>query len=104
MIRVEAGPDVADMYIVDTLEPGDVVITADIPLASNAIRKGAFAIDIRGTEYSEENIGTKEGMRDLLHELRDTGMITGGPKAFSPKDKARFANTLDRILTKAMNA
>ena len=101
VIRVEAGPDVADRHIVEAVEAGDVVVTADIPLASEAVRKGATAIDIRGTLYSEETIGARAGLRDFFHELRETGLILGGPKAFGPKDKNRFANTLDKILTRA---
>ncbi len=98
-IRVEAGMDVADEKIVALVESGDLVITADIPLASNTIKKGGFAINPRGELYTEENVGSHLSIRNAMTELRESGVDTGGPKAFSPKDAQAFANQLDRFIT-----
>ena len=99
-IRVEGGPDVADDYIVEHAMPGDVAITADIPLAARLVEKGILTIDPRGTEYTEENIGERLSIRDFMDQVRSIGVETGGPKAYGPKDKQSFANALDRILTR----
>ena len=98
-ITVPAGFGFADDRIVELVEQGDLVITADIPLAGRVIAKGAYAINPRGDLYSEENIGTKLAMRDLMSELRNGGLITGGPAAFSTKNRQAFANQLDCFLT-----
>lgn len=97
-IRVPAGPDVADQEIVRLLEPGDLVITADIPLAADVIEKGGFALDPRGDFFSAENIRERLSIRNFLDDLRNSGVETGGPASFSPKDKQAFANQLDRFL------
>jgi len=102
-IIVDKGPDVADNYIVDALNPGDIVITADIPLAKNVVKKGGLAIDIRGTLYSDNNIGERCAVRDLLHDLREDGMRLGGPAPFGQKDRQQFANTFDRTITKRLS-
>lgn len=103
-IKVESGDDVADMYIADHISPEDLVITADIPLAAEVVKKGTMAINPRGELYNEENIGERLSMRDFMKELRDGGVVTGGPDSFNVKDKANFANTLNRILAqKGMN-
>ena len=99
-VRVEGGPDVADDHIADHAEPGDLAITADIPLASRLVEKGVKTIDPRGTEYSEENIGERLSVRDFMDQLRSTGVETGGPSAWGQKDKQAFAATFDRVLTK----
>ena len=96
--RVGAGFDVADRYIADTVQPGDLVITADIPLAADVVDKEAIALNPRGELYTEENIRERLAMRDLMDQLRSTGMETGGPPEFSKKDRMAFANALDRIL------
>lgn len=98
-IQVGAGADVADQEIVRLLEAGDLVITADIPLAADVIEKGGFALDPRGDFFSEENIRERLSVRNFLDELRSSGVETGGPAAFSAKDKQAFANQLDRFLT-----
>ena len=98
-IQVDQGADVADGYIVENLKAVDIVITADIPLASLVIEKGALALNPRGELYTTENIGERLAVRDFMKELRDGGQITGGPPPFGPKDKANFANSLNRILT-----
>lgn len=100
MIVVPAGPDEADDKIAILASPGDLVITADIPLASRVIEKGAMVIDSRGSVFSCENIGERLAMRNFLDVLRSSGIDTGGPSAFTPKERQAFANQLDRILTK----
>ena len=95
-----SGPDVADDRIVALVQPGDLVITADIPLADRVVSKGAFALDPRGDLYTEENIKDRLAMRNLLNELRNDGAITGGPPAFGQKDRQAFANQLNRFLTR----
>ncbi len=99
-IRVEGGPDVADDYIAEHAEPGDLAVTADIPLASRLVEKKVLTLDPRGTEYTEENIGERLSIRDFMEQVRMTGVETGGPKAYGPKDKQAFANALDRTLTR----
>ena len=99
-VRVPKGFDVADHYIVQHLQPGDLVITADIPLAAEVIKRGAHALDPRGERYSEDNISERLAMRNLMQELRDTGELMGGPRAFGSSDRQRFANQLDRFLTR----
>ena len=101
-IQVESGPDVADKYIIEAVNAGDIVITADIPLANEVVRAGALAIDIRGQLYSDDNIGQRSAIRDLLHDLREEGMRLGGPRPFGQKDKQRFAATFDRTITKRL--
>ena len=100
LILVPEGPDVADDRITESVRPGDLVITADIPLADRVVAKKAFAMNPRGTLYTEHNIKDRLAMRDLLGELRDNGMITGGPAAFSKKDRQAFANQLDSFLVR----
>lgn len=100
-IRVSEGMNVADQRIVELAEPGDLVITADIPLAADAIEKGAQALNPRGELYTKTNIGERLALRDLMDGLRGEGELTGGPAGFSNKDKQAFANQLDRWLTAA---
>ncbi len=101
-IIVPEGPDVADDRIVEMAEPDDLVITADIPLADRVVAKGAFALDPRGKLYTEANIKDRLAMRDLLNELRDGGMMTGGPAKFSKKDCQAFVNQLDSFLIRQL--
>ena len=100
-MRVGAGMNVADRRILELVEPGDLVITADIPLASEVVAKGGQALDPRGELYTDGNVGERLGVRNLLDELRGGGLITGGPANFSDKDRQAFANQLDRWLTAA---
>jgi hypothetical protein len=93
--------NVADRRIVELVQPGDLVITADIPLAAQAVAKGGQALNPRGELYTEANVGERLAMRNLLDELRGGGQITGGPANFSAKDRQAFANQLDRWLTAA---
>ena len=99
---MDGGPDEADNYIAEQAIPGDVAVTADIPLASRLVEKGVLTLDPRGTEYSEENIGERLSVRDFMEQVRLTGVDTGGPKPYGTKDKQSFANALDRILTRLM--
>ena len=101
-VWVQGGPDVADDHIAEHAESGDLAITADIPLASRLVEKGVKTIDPRGTEYTEENIGERLSVRDFMDQLRSTGVETGGPSAYGPKEKQAFAATFDRVLTKLM--
>lgn len=101
-IQVEKGDDVADFYIVENLDPVDLVITADIPLADLVVKKGAIAINPRGELYTEENISERLSMRDFMKNLRDEGVNTGGPSAFGDKDRENFTNSLNRLLTKML--
>jgi len=95
---VEAGADEADNKIVELLEEKDLVITADIPLADRVISKNAHAIDHRGELYTEDNIKHYLAMRNLMQEIRDSGEVTKGPKAFDQKDSQNFANSLNKFL------
>lgn len=100
MVQVSAGADVADDEIAERCIADDLVITADIPLAARVVDKGALALDPRGTLYDRNNIGQILGMRDFMDELRGAGVETGGPSSFGAKERQKFANELDRILTK----
>lgn len=100
-IQVASGFDVADNYIVQQAKAGDLVITADIPLASEAIDKGCLALNPRGELYTTENIRQRLNMRDFMDTMRSSGVDTGGPPAFSKADRMAFANQLDRLLAQA---
>ncbi len=97
---VELGADEADNKIVELLEEGDLVITADIPLADRTICKNAHAIDHRGELYTKDNIKQYLAIRNLMQEIRDSGEMTKGPAAFSQKDAQSFANQLNKFLQK----
>lgn len=99
-LRVSSGFDVADNRIAHEVDKGDLVITADIPLASAVIKKGAFALNPRGSFYTEDNIRQRLGMRNFMEELRSAGINTGGPSALNQADRQAFANELDRFLTR----
>jgi uncharacterized protein YaiI (UPF0178 family) len=103
-VRVEGGPDVADRYIAERSAAGDVAVTADIPLASILVAKGVRAIDPRGEEYTEENVGERLTVRDFMESLRGSGVETGGSRPYGPKDRQAFASALDRVLSRAMRA
>ncbi len=99
-IQVPSGFDVADRHIVDQLNPGDLVITADIPLASFVIERGAHALNPRGELYTTTNIQERLTMRNFMEGLRSAGIETGGPAAFGQADRQAFGNALDRFLAK----
>jgi uncharacterized protein YaiI (UPF0178 family) len=101
-VRVEGGPDVADRYIAEHAEPGDVAVTADIPLAAALVAKLVMVIDPRGQEYTPENVGERLAVRDFMEGLRSAGVEAGGPAAFGAREKQAFAAALDRVLTRAL--
>ncbi|RKX80619.1 MAG: YaiI/YqxD family protein [Spirochaetes bacterium] len=98
-ILVKAGFDVADNEIVKRLSPGDLVITADIPLAADILEKGGHALDPRGEMFSPDTIRSRLNMRDFMETLRSGGVVTGGPPALNQSDRKAFAGALDRFLT-----
>jgi len=101
-VRVDGGPDVADLYIAEHAEKGDVAVTADIPLAALLVAKGVAVIDPRGDVYTEESIGERLSVRNFMDGLRSTGIETGGHSAYGQKEKQAFANALDRALSRAL--
>jgi uncharacterized protein YaiI (UPF0178 family) len=105
VVRVAGGPDIADRHIADHAEPGDVAITADIPLAARLVENQVAVIDVRGEEYTADNVSDRLAMRDLMDGLRGAGLLeTGGPRPYGPKDKQTFAATLDRVLTRTLRS
>ncbi|HEV7392471.1 MAG TPA: YaiI/YqxD family protein [Burkholderiales bacterium] len=99
MLQVPRGFDVADNEIAKRVETGDLVITADIPLASDVIERGGHALNPRGEFYTPDNIRERLALRNYLSELRDSGVQTGGPAPLDNTDRKRFADQLDRFLT-----
>lgn len=101
LVVVPSGPDAADDHIVEQAQPGDLVICSDIPLADRLLKKGVAALDPRGQEFTEKNMGDRLATRNLLADLRDGGQISsGGQPTYGERDKQQFANALDRILTR----
>ena len=98
-VWVEGGPDVADGYIAEHSIEGDIAVTADIPLAAILVEKGLVVLDPRGDLYSEENIRERLSIRDFMDSLRSSGVETGGPRSYGPRDKQAFASAFDRVLT-----
>mgnify|MGYP000911000852 CR=1 FL=1 len=103
-VRVGMEPDEADAYIAANAGPLDLVVTQDIPLASLLVPKGVIAINPRGELYTEENIRERLSIRNFMQDLREAGAVTPGPKPFGQKEKQRFADSLDRELTKALRS
>ena len=103
-MRVAGGFDVADHKIVELVQPGDLVITADIPLAADVIKKGGYALNPRGDLYTQDNIQERLTLRNFMGELRNTGVNTGGPPPLNHSDRQAFANQLDRFLTRHAKA
>ena len=101
-VRVDGGPDVADLYIAEHAVAGDVAVTADIPLAAILVPKGVVVIDPRGDEYTTESIGERLSVRNFMDGLRSSGVETGGHAAYGTREKQAFANALDRALSRAM--
>ena len=99
-VVVEGGPDVADRHIAEHAVAGDVAVTADIPLASILVGRQVIVIDPRGREYSAANIAERLSVRDFMDGLRNSGVETGGPRPYGPRDRQAFASTLDRVLTR----
>ena len=103
-VVVDAGPDVADGWIAERAGPGDVVITADLPLAGRALKAGAQALHPTGKVFTADNIGAALSSRVVGEHLRSMGEITGGPKPFQAADRSRFLQALDAAVTKARKA
>ncbi|MBD54118.1 MAG: hypothetical protein CMM05_03435 [Rhodopirellula sp.] len=102
MVTVREGADVADRYIVLNSESGDLVVTADIPLAALLVDKQVDVIDPRGEAYDASNIASRLSMRNFMDDLRGAGTVTGGSRPYGDRDKKAFANTFDRLLTKLL--
>lgn len=100
LIVVPSGPDAADDYIADNVAANELVICSDIPLADRIIKKQAVALDPRGDEFTERNMGDRLAMRNLFTDLRDQGQMSGGQGAYGEREKQAFSNALDRILTR----
>ena len=103
-VRVDGGPAVADRYLAEHAQAGDVAVTADIPLAALLVPKGVTVIDPRGEVYTEEIIGERLSVRNFMDGLRGAGVETGGHGAYGAREKQAFANALDRALTRAMRS
>ena len=99
-VRVAKGFDGADRRIVADVQPGDLVVTADLPLAEEVVTRGAHALDPRGELYTEDNVRERLAMRNLMQELRSGGELLGGPAPFRINDRQKFANELDRFLAR----
>jgi uncharacterized protein YaiI (UPF0178 family) len=100
-VQVDSSFDAADRRIVELMTAGDLVITADIPLAALVIEKGGLALNPRGELYTKENVREHLSMRNFMEEMRGGGLISGGPAALNARDKQAFANKLDAVLAKA---
>lgn len=98
-LQVPGGFDVADSAIVDRVQPGDLVVTQDIPLAARVLEKGAIALNPRGERYTPDTMAERLSMRNFMEELRGAGVQTGGPAAFHARDRQAFASELDRWLS-----
>jgi uncharacterized protein YaiI (UPF0178 family) len=98
MILVDQGPDAADDWIVENVRPGDVVVTADIPLAARCLEAGARVLGTNGRIFSEDSIGNRLATRDLKAYLREAGVMSGGPPSMSAKDRSRFLSKLDELV------
>jgi hypothetical protein len=99
LIVVPSGPDAADDYLVEHAEPGELVICSDVPLADRLVKKGVLALDPRGREFDERNMGERLAVRNLFTDLREQGQVGGGQGAYGERDRQAFANALDRLLT-----
>ncbi|MCK5145853.1 YaiI/YqxD family protein [bacterium] len=103
-IMVAQGFDVADERIIEIVQPGDLVISEDIPLAAEVVEKGAIVLTTHGRILDSSNIGEALSMRNFMDDVRSSGIQTGGPSAFSNKDREKFANSLQRILQQKANS
>lgn len=100
-VRVPGGPDAADRHIVEHASPGDLVVTADIPLAAELVEGGVLVLDPRGEEYTPETVRERLSVRDFMESLRAAGVETSGPRPYGDRDRHAFAGALDRILAAA---
>lgn len=103
-VWVQGGPDVADQHIADHARPGDLAITADIPLAAILVDRGLVVLDPRGDEYNDENIQERLSIRDFMESLRGAGVDSGGSKPYGPREKQAFAAAFDRSLAAAVRS
>jgi len=104
LIVVPSGPDAADDYLVEHAQPGELVICSDVPLADRLVKKGVAALDPRGREFDERNMGDRLAVRNLFTDLREQGQVGGGQAAYGERDRQAFANALDRLLTQLTRA
>lgn len=102
LVVVSGGFDAADDWIVENAAAGDIVVTADIPLADRCLKRGVRALTPKGRVFTEDSIGEAMASRELLSYLREMGTITGGPAAFSPRDRSTFLHALDQLIREAM--
>lgn len=102
MVVVPDGPDAADDWIAEEIRAGDIVITADIPLAARCLAVGAFALGTNGREFTADSIGGALATRDIKAGIRETGILTGGPPPITARDRSRFSNELDRVANRAL--
>ena len=102
LIVVEEGPDVADDWIAENVQAGDVVVTADVPLAARCLEKGAAVVGSNGRPFTEDSIGGALATRDLKTQLREGGVMTGGPPPLSERDRSRFSSVLDGLVQRSM--
>jgi uncharacterized protein YaiI (UPF0178 family) len=102
MIVVQEGPDAADDWIAEEIRGNDIVITADIPLAARCLEVGAFALGTNGREFTPDSIGGALASREINASIRETGVMTGGPRPMTPRDRSRFSNELDRMVQRAL--
>ncbi len=101
-VWVEGGPDAADLHIAENASPGDVAVTADIPLAAALVARDVRVIDPRGEEYTAESMGERLAVRDFMDGLRGAGVEAGGARPYGAREKQAFAAALDRVLTRAL--
>jgi len=104
LVVVEGGLDVADDWIAEHARKGDVVVTADIPLASRCLRQDAFVLGPTGKAFTEDMIGDALATREILSELREAGTVTGGPAPFQKQDRSRFLHALDEMIRRALRS
>jgi len=104
LVVVPSGPDAADDYLVEHAQPGELVICSDVPLADRLVKKGVAALDPRGREFDERNMGDRLAVRNLFTDLREQGQVGGGQGAYGDRDRQAFANALDRLLTQLARA
>lgn len=102
VVTVRDGANVADQYIVEHAQPGDVVLTADIPLAAQLVANDVFVLDPRGEVYDDRNVNARLAARDFLDAARGAGMELAGPRPYGQRDRTAFASALDRVLTRAI--
>ncbi|MFP6607195.1 MAG: YaiI/YqxD family protein [Myxococcota bacterium] len=103
MVLVEDGPDAADDWIAEHIRPADVAVTADIPLAARCLEAGARVLGTHGQPFTEDSIGAALATRDLKAELRESGLVGGGPPPLSQRDRSRFAASLDRLVQQGIS-